>query len=115
VKAVLRRKNFLGDNTIKLNNLILNFDKHTVTVNLLPLILNRKEFDILSFFLANQDRLVSRTSLASHVWGDNTDEAASLEFIYSQIKNLRKKLKDASAEIEIQAVYGIGYKLISTL
>jgi DNA-binding response OmpR family regulator len=40
------------------------------------------------------------------------DEADNFEFIYSQIKNLRKKLKDCQAALEIQAIYGIGYKLM---
>ncbi|HEX6168697.1 MAG TPA: winged helix-turn-helix domain-containing protein [Chitinophagaceae bacterium] len=33
--------------------------------------------------------------------------------MYSQIKNLRKKLKDHHAEVDIQAVYGVGYKLVA--
>ena len=61
----------------------------------------------------DQGRLISKTALAEHVWGDYIDEADNFEFIYSQIKNLRKKLKDRQAAIEIQAIYGIGYKLLA--
>ena len=50
-------------------------------------------------------------SLAESVWGDNIDQADSLDFIYSQVKNLRKKLKLADATVELKAVYGFGYKL----
>ena len=74
--------------------------------------LNRKEFDVLSYLLINKNRLVNKTALAEHVWGDYIDEVNSFEFVYSQIKNLRKKLKDSLAEVEIQAVYGVGYKLV---
>ena len=112
IKAVLRRKAFDGSNHINLGNVTIDFQDRTVLVNQNPLSLNRKEFDVLNYFAENRNRLITKTALAEHVWGDHTDEADNLEFIYSQIKNLRKKLKDAEAEMEIQAVYGIGYKLI---
>jgi DNA-binding response OmpR family regulator len=62
--------------------------------------------------LLNKKRLVTKTALAEHVWGDHIDQADNFDFIYYQIKNLRKKLQQSNAEIEIEAVYGIGYKLI---
>lgn len=112
VKSVLRRRKFNGNNSILVNNVEMNHDLHIVKVNGDQLSLNRKEFDILLYLITNKNRLVTKTALAEHVWGDRIDEADSFEFIYSQIKNLRKKLKDKMAEIEIQAIYGIGYKLI---
>ena len=57
------------------------------------------------------DDKVNKTALAEHVWGDYIDEVNSFDFIYSQIKNLRRKLKQHNAEIEINAIYGVGYKL----
>jgi DNA-binding response OmpR family regulator len=111
VKSVLRRRKFKGNNSIVVNNLEVNYDLHMVKIDGAELSLNRKEFDILLYLLTNKNRLVTKTALAEHVWGDRIDEADSYEFIYSQIKNLRKKLKDKKAEIEIQAIYGIGYKL----
>ena len=110
IKAVLRRKNTEGKNTIAFANLSLDLDERSLKVNQEEVVLNRKEFDILSYFLFNQNRLVSKTALAEHVWGDYIDQADNFDFIYSQIKNLRKKLKDSKAEIE--AVYGMGYKLV---
>lgn len=112
VKSVVRRKQFKGQNVTQLRNLSLDFDQRTLFIQGKEVILNRKEFDILTFFVANKNRLVSKTALAEHVWGDQIDEADSYEFIYSQIKNLRKKLKDHGSEVEIQAIYGIGYKLV---
>jgi len=55
--------------------------------------------------------LVHKSALADHVWGDYINDASNNDFIYSQIKNLRKRLKDEGADMEIQVVYGIGYKL----
>jgi DNA-binding response OmpR family regulator len=112
IKAVMRRKAFDGQNQVQLSNLCIDFHERSVSVGGVPLTLNRKEYDILSYFAENKNRLISRGALAEHVWGDHSDAADSLEFIYSQIKNLRKKLKDHQAGIEIQAVYGMGYKLI---
>ena len=113
VKSILRRKTLNGKNELDINNVRILFDDRTAFVNNELLALNRKEFDVLAYFMVNKNRLINKTSLAEHVWGDFTDESDDFEFIYSQIKNLRKKLKDQKAEIEIQAVYGIGYKLIA--
>lgn len=112
VKAVLRRRQFKGYNKITIGNLSIDLDEHEVSIDEKTLNLNRKEFEILLFFTSNQNRLVNKSALAEHVWGDHIDQADSFEFIYSQIKNLRKKLKAADADIEIKAVYGIGYKLV---
>jgi DNA-binding response OmpR family regulator len=112
VKAVLRRRQFKGNNKIKIGNLCVDLDEHKASIGEVLLNLNRKEFEILLFFVSNQNRLVNKSALAEHVWGDHIDQADSFEFIYSQIKNLRKKLKTANAGIEIKAVYGIGYKLV---
>ncbi|GGK57576.1 DNA-binding response regulator [Rufibacter glacialis] len=113
VKSVLRRRKFDGQHLHQLQNLQIDPDKHQVWVGGQELVLNRKEFDILLYLTTNKDRLVSKTALAEHVWGDYIDQADNYEFIYSQIKNLRKKLKDHGAEVEIQAIYGIGYKLVT--
>lgn len=112
VKAVLRRKILGGKNTIEVANLSLDLDERQLSVNGKIIPLNRKEFDILNYFLLNKNRLVTRTALAEHVWGDHIDQADNFDFIYYQIKNLRKKLQAADARIEIQAIYGVGYKLI---
>lgn len=112
IKSVLRRKTFEGKNILEVKNVKLDYDERIAYINDQLLPLNRKEFDILVYFVANKNRLINKTALAEHVWGDHVDEADDFDFIYSQIKNLRKKLKDNHAEVEIQAVYGIGYKLV---
>lgn len=111
VKAILRRKNFEGHDEIKIGNISINTSNRTVFTKNQKLELNRKEYDVLLYLAANRDRLVNKNALAEHVWGDNIDQADSFDFIYSQIKNLRKKLDAHTADIEIKAVYGIGYKM----
>ena len=112
VKSLLRRRQANGDTSIVLNNLVLYPDKRTAFVDDVELLLNRKEFDLLYYFASNPNRLMNKTSLAESVWGDNIDQADSLDFIYSQVKNLRKKMKSVGATAEIKAVYGFGYKLV---
>lgn len=114
VKSIIRRKQLRGDTTIMLGNLVIAPDKREVSVNAEVLLLNRKEYDLLYYFVANPDRVINKMSLAEAVWGDNIDQADSFDFIYSQVKNLRKKLKQVDAGVEISAVYGFGYKLSVT-
>jgi len=115
IKAVIRRKNFAGNNIMRIGDLALNYEDRTLFVNDKLVELNRKEFDILSFFAVNLNRLVQRTVLAEHVWGDDIDVADNFDFIYSQIKNIRKKLKSANSSVQIESVYGIGYRMTVAL
>jgi DNA-binding response OmpR family regulator len=112
IKAVYRRKNLEGKNSIEIRNIVLNIDERVLFVDGNNIHLNRKEFDILNYFLSNKNRLITKTALAERVWGDHIDQADNFDFIYYQIKNLRKKLQTAKAAIEIESIYGIGYKLI---
>lgn len=112
VKAVLRRNKLQGKNTLEMSNICLDLDERLFLVDNQVVPLTRKEFDILNYFLLNQKRLVSRAALAVYVWGDHIDQADNFDFIYSQIRNLKKKLKAVQAQVEIQTVYGIGYKMV---
>ncbi|MEO9258375.1 MAG: response regulator transcription factor [Crocinitomicaceae bacterium] len=111
IRSVLRRKSFNGENFIELANVKLDINNHALLIDKNEIPVNRKEFDILTYFMSNTNRMVSKNALAEHVWGDNIDQADDFDFIYSQIKNIRKKLKDNNAQIEIQSVYGVGYRL----
>lgn len=112
IKSVLRRNNHQGQNLIKWNNVSLSPEDRMLLVDNVPLTLNKKEFDLLYYFIINPNRLITKTALAEHVWGDHAEQSDRLDFVYSQVKNLRKKLKDSDAAVNIQAVYGMGYKMI---
>ncbi|MCC8171055.1 MAG: response regulator transcription factor [Parabacteroides sp.] len=111
IKCIVRRHLQGNGMYISLANIYMYPDKHSVYVNDKELPLNRKEFDLLYYFITNPGRLLNKGSLAEAVWGDYIDQADSFDFIYSQVKNLRKKLKTAGAVPEIKAVYGFGYKM----
>ena len=111
IKAVIRKNNLDGKNFIEIGNVVFDIQERKLAVSGLSIHLNRKEFDILNYFLLNKNRLITKTSLAEYVWGDHIDEADNFDFIYYQIKNLRNKLKNSNASIEIDSIYGVGYKL----
>ena len=112
IKSAVRRKSHNGNNAIEWSNIKILPEHREVFINGNSITLNRKEYDVLYYFMINPNRLINKTALAESVWGDYTDQADNLDFVYSQIKNLRKKLKDNNAEADIQSVYGIGYKMI---
>lgn len=111
IKSVIRRQHHGGEMDIRLANLRIVPDKFQVFVDDKALDLNRKEYDILLYFVNRPGRLVNKSTLAESVWGDHIDQIDNFDFVYAQIKNLRKKLKDAGATASIKAVYGFGYKL----
>ncbi len=112
LKSVLRRRQRDGGNVVQVSNVVVHPDSFKVEVNGVSLDLSRKEYDILFYFMNRQNRLVEKQTLAEAVWGDSIDQADNFDFIYAQLKNLRKKLKEAGAQLEIKTVYGFGYKLV---
>ena len=72
--------------------------------------LTRKEYDLLVYFMQNPNRILTKESIAEHLWGDHIDQADSFDFIYNHIKNLRKKIVEAGGKKYIQAMYGMGYR-----
>ena len=112
IKSVIRRQHHDGEIDICLGNIRILPDKYQVLINDREVELNRKEYDILLYFINRPGRLVNKNTLAESVWGDHIDQVDNFDFIYAQRKNLRKKLKDAGATAEIKAVYGFGYKMI---
>ncbi|MFA9389716.1 MAG: response regulator transcription factor [Prolixibacteraceae bacterium] len=112
IKSVIRRKKSDGRRLLELENVSINIDERIVLVNDQSVELNRKEFDILVFFVVNKSRVVSKSAIAENIWGDYIDQSNDFDFIYSQIKNLRKKLRSFNANIDITTVYGMGYKMI---
>lgn len=111
IKSVIRRQHHDGEVDIRLGNIRILPDKYQVLIDEKEVDLNRKEYDILLYFINRSGRLVNKNTLAESVWGDHIDQVDNFDFIYAQIKNLRKKLKDAGATAEIKAVYGFGYKM----
>ena len=112
IRSVARRQRG-GQRTLRMGNVVLDPESRRVTVGERELPLLGKEFRILNYFMQRPNHLVDKALLAESVWGDHADQADTFHFVYGQIKNLRRKLTEAGADIEIRAVYGFGYKLTS--
>lgn len=112
IRSVARRQRG-GQRHLTLGNVQLDPERQQVRVEAVELSLLKKEFRILAYFMQRPNHLIDKTMLAEAVWGDHADQLDSFDFVYSQIKNLRRKLNEAGATIEIKAIYGFGYKLIT--
>ncbi len=113
VKALLRRRKFAGARTVSFEEIELIPEQGTVKVNDNELVLTKKEFELLLFFISNKNRLLTRESIAEHLWGDDIDLADNFDFIYTHINNLRKKIMKNGGNDYIKTVYGTGYKFTS--
>lgn len=112
IRSVLRRGRSGGELVLTAGNMTLDVDKVRVTVDGREVPLLKKEFDILLYFMQRPNHLVDKAVLAEAVWGDHADEADNFQFVYAQMKNLRRKMSEAGATAEIKSVYGFGYKLV---
>lgn len=112
IKSLFRRKLRERERKLQVGNVELFPDDFRVMVQGKEIELNRKEYDILNYFMSRPGRLVNKNTLAESVWGDHIDQVDNFDFIYAQIKNLRKRLKDAGATPELKSVYGFGYKFV---
>lgn len=112
IKSVIRRNSQGGEQFVGYGNVKANPQSFDVWVDDKMVDLSRKEFDFLLYFLQRPTRLVSKSALAEAIWGDHFDDVDNYDFVYAQIKNLRKRLTAWGADIEIVAVYGMGYKLV---
>ncbi|MEN9919832.1 MAG: hypothetical protein RL662_2268 [Bacteroidota bacterium] len=112
IKSVIRRTQNSGNIHLQVGNVRVMPDTFEVYVDDKSLELNRKEYDILYYFMNRPGRLINKETLVESVWGDHIDQIDNYDFMYSQIKNLRKKLKESDSNIEIKAIYGFGYKLV---
>lgn len=112
LKSLFRRSQREGEHKIQVGNIEVYPDQFRVVIGGKQVDLNRKEYDILYYFMSRPGRLVNKNTLAESVWGDHIDQVDNFDFIYAQIKNLRKRLKDAGATPELKSVYGFGYKFV---
>lgn len=110
IKSVLRRGNGAVQNSMNAGNISLDLQSRRVSVAGKDVPLLKKEFDILLYFMQRPGHIVDKAVLAEAVWGDHIDMVDNFQFVYAQIKNLRKKISEAGADMNVKAVYGFGYK-----
>jgi DNA-binding response OmpR family regulator len=111
LKALIRRRTFAGNQAIVFHEIRILPEQMQVFVHEENMILTKKEYDLLLYFIANPQRVLTKESIVEHLWGDESDSLDSFDFLYTHIKNLRKKLIEKNCQDYIQSVYGIGYKM----
>ena len=112
VKAVIRRKQHRGRNSLQVNEIFMDLTERKVLVKGEELKLTKLEYKLLLYLVTNRNRVITKNSIAEHLWGDYMDYADSYDFIYSHVKNLRKKLLERGCGEYIKTLYGVGYKFI---
>lgn len=110
VTAIVRRKSFGGNNLLRFNEISIDLQARVVQVHNQILKVTRKEYALLLYFIVNKGKIVSKNAIAEHLWGDEFDMVDNFDFIYSHVKNIRKKLTESGSKDYIQAAYGMGYK-----
>jgi DNA-binding response OmpR family regulator len=110
IRSILRRKKFNSSNMLKMNEIKIDIIAAQTYVQEKPVSLTRKEYDLLLYFMYNQNKVLMKENIAEHLWGDDIDQADSFDFIYNHIKNLRKKIIHAGGKDYIKSMYGMGYK-----
>ncbi|KAA8485585.1 DNA-binding response OmpR family regulator [Arcticibacter tournemirensis] len=109
--SVIRRRNFQGAATFTFNELQVNIDDKSVFVHGRPLVLNKKELDLLLFLVSNKNRIVSKSAISEHLSQNESGYYRGQDVVYAHMKNLKKKLAEAGANDYIKTIYGVGYKL----
>jgi DNA-binding response OmpR family regulator len=110
VDAIIRRKQFHGNTILELDYLTLDLQNKSLSTAGAPIDLTRKEYDLLLYFISNKNKVISKDSIAEHLYGDDMSLPDNFDFLYAHIKNLRKKLMQAGCPDYIKAIYGMGYK-----
>ncbi|HKZ36562.1 MAG TPA: response regulator transcription factor [Chryseolinea sp.] len=111
VQAVVRRKKFDTGRKVVFSNIEIDLLQFIVKIEGNSVSLTKKEFDILQHLISNKNIVVSKNSIVEYIWGDYVDNSLSLDLLSTHLKNLKKKLKQANAAIEIRNVYGVGYQI----
>lgn len=111
LKSVIRRRNFGGSNEIVVDEISINTAGRQVMVKGEPIVLTKREYDLLLFFISNANRVITKESIVNHLWDDDNG-IDSYDVIYSYIKNIRKKIMDKGGDDHIQTIYGLGYKFL---
>src|ERR1700754_3572772 len=109
--AITRRKHRLESNDINIKGLRVNIQNRTVMFNDERINLTKKEFEIFNYLVLNKNRVISRTNLTEHVWGDVLEINSDSNFVDVHVKNLRKKLSQYIPIDWFETVRSIGYRI----
>ena len=110
INSLIRRRNFGGSESIVFNEIEIDPTSKTVKIDNRAIELTKKEYTLLLYFISNKNKVVTKESIAEHLWGDEIEMADSYDFIYTHLGNLRKKMKKFGSKDYVKTMYGLGYK-----
>jgi DNA-binding response OmpR family regulator len=110
IQALIRRKNFKGNNIVTFKEIEINILSKVVRVNSNPIDITKKEIDLLLYLVGNENKVLSKSAIAEHLSGEMADMLDNYDFVYTHIKNLKKKLSEGGGGDYIKTIYGLGYK-----
>lgn len=110
IKALIRRNKFDVSGLISFGSLAIDVSGKSASVNNCQVDLTKSEFDLLMFLVSNKNKVVPKHAIGEHLSGDDADRFDNYDYVYSHIKNLKKKLTEAGCGDHIKTVYGLGYK-----
>ena len=110
IQALVRRKQFNGNNVISFNEIEIDTISKSVKIKGNKIEFTKKEMDLLLFLIGNKNKVLSKSAIAEHLSGDMADMLDNHDFVYAHIKNMKRKLKEMGATDYLKSVYGTGYK-----
>jgi DNA-binding response OmpR family regulator len=110
VAAIIRRKCFDGKNKLEADDFVIDLQDKIVKGKQGVIDLTRKEYELLVYFVSNKNKVVTKEAIVEHLWGEQIDMNDNHDFIYTHLKNLRKKLMQGGCANQISVIYGMGYK-----
>ncbi|MBS1952308.1 MAG: Two-component transcriptional response regulator, LuxR family [Cytophagales bacterium] len=110
VNALIRRNKFEGETELVFGPLRLDVAGKVAFVNQNKMELTKSEFDLLLFLVSNKNKVVSKNAIGEHLSGDEADRFDNFDFVYSHIKNIKRKLSESGGGDYIKTIYGLGYK-----
>ncbi|TNE52792.1 MAG: response regulator transcription factor [Bacteroidetes bacterium] len=109
IRSIIRRKKQHGKSVLNVHEIEIDTDSNRVSVHENEIKLTKKEYDLLLYFVFNRNKVLSKSSISEHLWGDFMDQSDRHDAVYSHVKNLKKKLSDKGSKDYIQSLYSVGY------
>lgn len=109
IQALLKRSGKFNDNILSYHELTADTSTNTTTVNGEKVELLGKEFDLLVYFLQNQNVILPKSQIFDRIWGFDSDTTISVVEVY--VSKIRKKLKGTSFAKNLQTLRSVGYIL----
>ena len=109
IEALLKRSGKFDQNTFSFGDVCVNLSTNSTYVGDKEVELLGKEFDLLVYFLQNQNVILPKSQIFDRLWGFDSDTNVSVVEVY--VSKIRKKLKGTDFATNLQTLRSVGYIL----